>query len=90
MLYEVITFGRLGMAFGLGFTLAPVMGAWLGAVDLHLPFYVAAVLCGANFCYGYFVLPESLPPRTLTIKGVEPPAPVAPETPEPAERNNFV
>lgn len=55
-------FGRLGMAFGLGFTLAPVMGAWLGAVDLHLPFYVAAALCGANFCYGYFVLPESLPP----------------------------
>ena len=56
-------FGRLGMAFGLGFTLAPVFGAWLGAIDLHLPFYVAAALCGANFCYGYFVLPESLPPE---------------------------
>ncbi len=55
-------FGRLGMAFGIGFTVAPVMGAWLGAVDLHLPFWVAAGLCAANFCYGWFVLPESLPP----------------------------
>ncbi|KFN50985.1 hypothetical protein N790_14895, partial [Arenimonas malthae CC-JY-1] len=27
-------FGRLGMAFGIGFTVSPVMGAWLGAVDL--------------------------------------------------------
>lgn len=56
-------FGRLGMAFGLGFTIAPVMGAWLGAVDLHLPFWVAAGLCAANFGYGFFVLPESLPPE---------------------------
>ena len=54
-------FGRLGMAFGIGFTVAPVMGAWLGTVDLHLPFWVAAGLCAANFCYGWFVLPESLP-----------------------------
>jgi MFS transporter, DHA1 family, tetracycline resistance protein len=54
-------FGRLGMAFGIGFTVAPVMGAWLGTIDLHLPFWVAAGLCAANFCYGWFVLPESLP-----------------------------
>jgi MFS transporter, DHA1 family, tetracycline resistance protein len=56
-------FGKLGMAFGLGFTLAPVFGAWLGAIDLRLPFYAAALLCSANFCYGFFVLPESLPPE---------------------------
>ena len=59
-------FGRLGMAFGIGFTVAPVMGAWLGEVDLHLPFWVAAGLCAANFCYGWFVLPESLPPDQRT------------------------
>lgn len=53
-------FGKLGMAFGLGFTLAPVFGAWLGEIELRLPFYAAATLCFANFCYGYFVLPESL------------------------------
>ncbi len=56
-------FGKIGMAFGLGFTLAPVFGAWLGQVDLRLPFYVAAGLSLANFCYGWFVLPESLPPE---------------------------
>lgn len=53
-------FGKLGMAFGLGFTLAPVFGAWLGDINIRLPFYVAAGLGFANFCYGYFVLPESL------------------------------
>jgi DHA1 family tetracycline resistance protein-like MFS transporter len=56
-------FGKLGMAFGLGFTLAPVFGAWLGVVNLRLPFFVAASLSIANFCYGFFVLPESLPPE---------------------------
>lgn len=61
-------FGKLGMAFGLGFTLAPVFGAWLGTVNLRFPFYVAAVLCFANFCYGFFVLPESLAPENRTKK----------------------
>ena len=56
-------FGKLGMAFGLGFTLAPVFGAWLGDINLRLPFYVAAGLSLSNFCYGLFVLPESLPPE---------------------------
>lgn len=56
-------FGKLGMAFGLGFTLAPVFGAWLGEINLRLPFYVAAGLAFANFCYGLLVLPESLPPE---------------------------
>lgn len=60
---RAVAFGKIGMAFGLGFTLAPVVGAWLGAIDLRLPFYVAAGLSLANFCYGYFVLPESLPPE---------------------------
>jgi DHA1 family tetracycline resistance protein-like MFS transporter len=56
-------FGKIGMAFGLGFTLAPVFGAWLGEIDLRLPFFVAAGLALANFAYGMFVLPESLPPE---------------------------
>lgn len=33
----------------------------LGAIDLHLPFYVAGSLTLLNCLYGYFVLPESLP-----------------------------
>jgi DHA1 family tetracycline resistance protein-like MFS transporter len=54
-------FGMLGAMFGLGFILGPVLGGLLGAVDLHLPFFVAGGLALVNFAYGYFVLPESLP-----------------------------
>jgi MFS transporter, DHA1 family, tetracycline resistance protein len=56
-------FGMLGAAFGLGFMLGPVVGGLLGAIDLHLPFYVAGSLSVINLCYGYFVLPESLQPE---------------------------
>ena len=56
-------FGMLGAAFGMGFILGPVMGGLLGAIDLHLPFYVAGTLALINWCYGYFVLPESLKPE---------------------------
>jgi DHA1 family tetracycline resistance protein-like MFS transporter len=59
-------FGKLGMAFGLGFTLSPVFGAWLGEIGLRIPFFVAAGLAFLNFCYGFFVLPESLPPERRT------------------------
>ncbi|MGS0755073.1 MFS transporter [Roseateles sp. GG27B] len=56
-------FGMLGAAFGMGFILGPVMGGLLGAINLHLPFYVAGTLALVNWCYGYFVLPESLKPE---------------------------
>ena len=54
--------GLIGMAFRLGFILGPVLGGLLGGINLRLPFWVAAALCGANLIYGIFVLPESLPP----------------------------
>lgn len=57
------SFGILGAAFGLGFIIGPALGGWLGGYDLRLPFFVAAGLSLANFCYGWFVLPESLPPE---------------------------
>lgn len=56
------SFGMLGAAFGIGFIIGPAMGGLLGAIDLRLPFWVAAGLAAANFCYGFFILPESLPP----------------------------
>lgn len=59
-------FGMIGMAFGLGFIIAPFIGGHLGAVDLRLPFWAAVGLSLANFCYGFFVLPESLPPEKRT------------------------
>ncbi len=55
-------FGLLGAAFGLGFVLGPALGGVLGDIDLRLPFWVAAGLSLANFLYGFFILPESLPP----------------------------
>jgi DHA1 family tetracycline resistance protein-like MFS transporter len=56
-------FGKLGAAFGLGFIVGPAVGGVLGNVDLRLPFWVAAALSLANAGYGYFILPESLPPE---------------------------
>ncbi len=56
-------FGIMGLAFGLGFVLGPAVGGLLGASDPRLPFWVAAALSLANALYGWFVLPESLPPE---------------------------
>jgi DHA1 family tetracycline resistance protein-like MFS transporter len=56
-------FGLLGAMFGLGFTLGPAVGGLLGAIDVHLPFFVAGALAIANGVYGVLVLPESLPPE---------------------------
>jgi MFS transporter, DHA1 family, tetracycline resistance protein len=55
-------FGMLGAMFGIGFILGPVLGGVLGGIDLRLPFFVAGGLALANLAYGWFVLPESLPP----------------------------
>ena len=55
-------FGLVGAAFGLGFIFGPMLGGLLGAADLRLPFYAAAGLSLLNAAYGYFVVPESLPP----------------------------
>jgi len=60
-------FGKIGMAFGLGFIVAPILGGWLGThVSIRAPFWLAAGLSLCNFCYGLFVLPESLPKERRT------------------------
>jgi DHA1 family tetracycline resistance protein-like MFS transporter len=53
-------FGLVGVAFGLGFIIGPVLGGILGKYDVHYPFIAAAVLALLNATYGYFILPESL------------------------------
>ena len=53
-------FGMVGAAFGFGFIFGPVMGGILGEFDPRAPFFAAAALALLNFCYGFFVLPESL------------------------------
>lgn len=57
------TFGIMGSAFSFGFLLGPVFGGALAGIDLRLPFLVAGAITGANLLYGFFVLPESLPPE---------------------------
>jgi len=59
-------FGLLGAAFGVGFILGPAIGGILGSVDVRLPFWAAAGFCLTNAAYGFFVLPESLPPERRT------------------------
>jgi DHA1 family tetracycline resistance protein-like MFS transporter len=54
-------YGTLGAAFGVGFIVGPALGGFLGHLWIRLPFWVAAGLSLVNFCYGFFVLPESLP-----------------------------
>jgi MFS transporter, DHA1 family, tetracycline resistance protein len=54
-------FGLIGAMFGVGFILGPVIGGVLGDIDVRLPFVVAGSMALINWCYGFFVLPESLP-----------------------------
>jgi DHA1 family tetracycline resistance protein-like MFS transporter len=56
-------FGQLGAMLGLGFILGPAMGGLLGNIDVRLPFFAAGSCAILNLAYGYFVLPESLPPE---------------------------
>jgi DHA1 family tetracycline resistance protein-like MFS transporter len=56
----------MGAAFGIGFVLGPLLGGVTGAVDPRLPFWIAAGLSLLNALYGYFILPESLPPEKRT------------------------
>ncbi len=60
------SFGMIGAAFGPGFVVGPLVGGWLGGIDLRLPFWFAAGLALLNFLYGWFVLPESLPVERRT------------------------
>ena len=56
-------FGLLGAGFGLGFIIGPLLGGLVAEYGTRAPFYAAAALAFMNFCYGYFVLPESLAPE---------------------------
>lgn len=68
-------FGLIGAAFGLGFIIGPVIGGELGEYGPRVPFYAAAGLAFANFLFGLFVLPESLPKdrrRPFNLKRANP------------------
>jgi DHA1 family tetracycline resistance protein-like MFS transporter len=57
------SFGLMGAAFGIGFVIGPVLGGFLGHIDIRLPFWVAAGCSALNWFWGFLVLPESLAPE---------------------------
>lgn len=56
-------FGLIGIAFGVGFTLGPVIGGLLGEFGPRVPFFGAALLSFINFIAACFLLPETLEPK---------------------------
>ena len=53
-------FGLIGVAFGLGFIIGPVIGGILGQYGARIPFFAAAGLALLNWLYGYFILFKTL------------------------------
>ena len=60
---KAANFGLIGAAFGIGFVLGPAIGGIAAGISISAPFWLAAGLSAANALFGYFVLPESLPPE---------------------------
>jgi DHA1 family tetracycline resistance protein-like MFS transporter len=56
-------FGRIGIAFGVGLVLGPVVGGILGGFGLRVPFWAGAVVGLFNAGWAAFALTESLPPE---------------------------
>jgi DHA1 family tetracycline resistance protein-like MFS transporter len=56
------SFGLMGAAFGIGFIVGPAIGGQLGHFGPRAPFFTAGVIALMNTAFGYFALPESLPP----------------------------
>ncbi len=56
-------FGMIGVAFGVGFTFGPALGGLLSHFNPRLAFWVAAGFSLTNWLWGYFFVPESLPPE---------------------------
>jgi MFS family permease len=57
-----------GVAFGLGMMSGPALGGLLSGYSLSLPALVAAALAFGNTVFGFFVMPESLPPERRETK----------------------
>lgn len=53
-------FGMVGVAFGIGFIIGPMIGGLFSNMGIRIPFMISAGLALLNWLYGYFILPESL------------------------------
>lgn len=56
-------FGWMNVAMWTGIVLGPPLAGLFALVDIRAPFVAAAAIALANGLFGYFVLPESLPPE---------------------------
>jgi MFS transporter, DHA1 family, tetracycline resistance protein len=68
-------FGAIGAGFGLGFILGPAIGGLIAGYGPQYAFIAAGAFNLLNFLFGYFVLPESLPPekrRAVTRESLDP------------------
>ena len=54
--------GLIGAAFGVGFTVGPVVGGELSTFGMSVPIWVAAGLSALNFALAFFLLPETRKP----------------------------
>lgn len=63
-------FGLIGAAFGLGFILGPALGGLLSTISIQTPPLAAGIISLGTALFGYFALPESLPPDHRRTKPV--------------------
>lgn len=54
--------GLIGAAFGVGFTVGPVIGGELSAYGMAVPIWAAAAMSALNFVLALFLLPETRKP----------------------------
>src|SRR5512134_2339745 len=62
--------GQLGAAMGVGIVIGPLLGGFLSADSLSLPFFIGAGLAFAAFILVIMILPESHPSQSATDKKV--------------------
>lgn len=63
-------YGFIGMAWGLGFVLGPMLGSLLSEISLNAPAFAAGILSLLSVTVGYFILPESLPEEKRETKAL--------------------
>ncbi|MDL1912032.1 TCR/Tet family MFS transporter [Chloroflexi bacterium CFX6] len=59
-----------GVAFGLGLMSGPALGGLLSGYGLGIPALTASAIAFGNTVFGFFILPESLPPERRESKPI--------------------
>jgi len=62
------TFGLIGAVFGAGFIIGPALGGVLSYVSLQAPAFAAGGLSLLACIFGFFMMPETLPPTRRAKK----------------------